>query len=136
MEVELAVLAVLVDQPAGRARQQIATEVTAKGISVEARKLGRILCGNAKSMTTQQLVRNEGKFWFITEAGRAHLKEHEAEIVLRRQRALVGGAVHRLSHRQRLAEELRRPWLRLGCDLCQTCSQPRRATAARERSRT
>ena len=76
MEAELAVLAVLRGELLrGLTRQRIITEVGLRGIEVGDRQLQRILSVNAKSMKKRQLVRNEGKYWFVTEEGKAHLQQ-------------------------------------------------------------
>ena len=46
-----------------------------RGVSAPRRQLQRILSVNAKSMKKRQLVRNEGKYWFVTEEGKAHLQQ-------------------------------------------------------------
>ena len=80
MEPELAVLAVLRGEFRGLTRQRIVTEVGLRGIEVEDRQLYGLLSVNAKSMKKRQLVRNEGKYWFVTEEGKAHVKQHEEEL--------------------------------------------------------
>ena len=44
-------------------------------IEVGDRQLQRILSVNAKSMKKRQLVRNDGRHWFVTEEGKAHLQQ-------------------------------------------------------------
>ena len=77
MEPELAVLRALRSGFRGLAKPQIETRVGLEGHDVAGgSQLKNLLNRNLKR---RELVRVDGRTWFITEAGRAHLKEHEPQ---------------------------------------------------------